>query len=218
VSPQPQLYMWRGIRERLIDRHDFFVTQVQARVFAQFQDIDGEADRYIEEEYHQIGRRSHPDDDGVAAAEAARDAGYGYHGLLTELHQQMILASLAGLYHQWDKDLRDFVERELRQSFIGEVATDAAWKGDVLGILNHFGWKYRDEGFFRKIDACRLIVNVYKHGNGRSLDDLLDRYPDYLTNSRHESLTVSEQQFLDVAAAFREFWEAFPERLYLEGD
>jgi hypothetical protein len=32
---------------------------------------------------------------------------------------------------------------------------------------------------------------------------------------KHESLTVSEQQFLDVAAALRQFWEAFPERLYL---
>jgi hypothetical protein len=214
--PIPQLYMWRGIKERLINRHDFFVKQVQARVFSQFQDIDGEADKYIEEEYHRIGRRSHPDDDGGEAADAARDAGYGYHGLLTELRQQMILASLAAMYHQWDKGLRDFLEHELQQSFTRKVATDAAWNEyDALGILHQFGWDYRQEGFFQKIDACRLIVNVYKHGKGRSLDDLLDRYPNYLTTSRHESLTVSQQQFLDVAAALRQFWEAFPQRLYL---
>ena len=27
--------------------------------------------------------------------------------------------------------------------------------------------------------------------------------------------TVSQQQFLDIAAALRQFWEAFPQRLYL---
>jgi len=180
--PIPQLYMWRGIKERLIDSHDFFVKQVQARIFFQFQDIDGEADKYIEEEYHRIGSRLHSDDDGGEAADAARDAGYGYHGLLTDLHQQMILASLASMYHQWDKGLRDFLEHELQQSFTRKVATDAAWNEyDAPGILHQFGWDYRQEGFFQEIDACRLIVNVYKHGKGRSLDDLLDRYPNYLT-------------------------------------
>jgi hypothetical protein len=68
----------------------------------------------------------HPDDDGGEAADVARDAGDAYHGLLRELHQQMILASLAAMYHQWDKGLRDFLEHELQQSFTRKVATDAA--------------------------------------------------------------------------------------------
>jgi hypothetical protein len=163
-----QLYMWSGERRMILERHDFYVAQVKARVFAQFQDLEGEAERYSDAEYDRLG--SLPGDENSdmgAIAEAAIDRGQEFYSLLSDLKKQMLLGALAGLYHQWDKDLRDFVERELSHYFKSEAVMKIAWDpnvGNVFDVLKQFGWDCRVAPFFAKINACRLIVNVYKHG------------------------------------------------------
>jgi hypothetical protein len=68
-------------------------------------------------------------------------------------------------------------------------------------------------------------VNVYKHGKGQSLDDLSQKYPEYLKNPMrqfkffegyldYEHLSVSDAQVREFAAALKDFWTAFPELLY----
>ena len=109
-----------------------------------------------------------------------------------------------------------------------------AWKDpitNVFDLLTEFGWTVRSEPFFALIDACCLIVNVYKHGKGRSLEELNRDYLRYLRYLRdpfgpgvpvfikdyldHKLLTVSEGHFMEIADALRAFWVTFPERLYL---
>jgi hypothetical protein len=147
------------------------------------------------------------------------------------LKQQVILGALAGLYHQWEKELRDFIERELMHDVHKDEAMKLAWRGpitDVFDLLTEFGWEVRTRPFFPLIDACRLIVNVQKHGKGRSLEELNRDYPRYLRDPLgrglptiipdyldHTLLTVSEEHFAEIAQALRTFWEEFPERLYL---
>jgi hypothetical protein len=75
------------------------------------------------------------------------------------------------------------------------------------------------------IDACRLVVNVYKHGQGNSLTELNTKYPRYppdplamveidrSSDVHHEWLSLSEEQFGKIAAGLRAFWEKFPERM-----
>ena len=63
-----------------------------------------------------------------------------------------------------------------------DAAAENAWRRNVLDLLNDFGWDCRSLPSFSKIDACRLVVNVYKHGKGPSLEDLAKRYPEYLDN------------------------------------
>jgi len=78
-----------------------------------------------------------------------------------------------------------------------------------------------------KIDVCRLVVNVFKHGKGNSLDALAQRYPQYLGDNLpqyefmkshldHEALTIAQNDLDDFAGAIRAFWSEFPERLYLQ--
>lgn len=76
-------------------------------------------------------------------------------------------------------------------------------------MLESLGWKIRSAGYFRTLDACRLVVNVYKHGEGKSLANLKQNYPEYLddpfkgagsafsgTEYRdHTHLKVSDEQF-----------------------
>lgn len=77
-----------------------------------------------------------------------------------------------------------------------------------------------------ELDACRLVVNVYKHGQGNSLVELNEKYPEYLPNPlgnenwlreaspvHRDCLSVSEQGFAKMARGLRSFWEQFSERL-----
>jgi hypothetical protein len=150
---------------------------------------------------------------------------------LSDLRQSVILGALAGLYHQWEKQLRGFIEMELAHDVKRDDAAKAAWSGiigEVFDLLREFGWDVRVQPFFAPIDACRLIVNVYKHGQGPSLVELNRRYPAYLPDpigkripafgSRgpsHEWLTVTEKDFPEIASGLRAFWEALPEQLYI---
>ena len=151
--------------------------------------------------------------------------------MLAELHKQVILGALAGMYHQWDKDLREFLVRELRHTCTDEIE-NSIWKpniGEVFDLLKHFGWDCQAAAFFPALDATRLIVNAYKHGNGKALDDLSKKYPEYLDeyyrepdNSfrrlDHEMLTITEERFGQLADSVRLFWEAFPERSFYRGE
>jgi hypothetical protein len=231
---EPQLYMWSETRRRIIDRHNFYAAQVVAKVLAQFRDIETEAKAYAERQYNELASvPAHEDVDGSELAELANDRGQQLYGLLHDLKQQMILGAAAGMFHQWDKDLRTFAERELTHNFARQDAEDVAWKqggGSMFELLEQFGWNCRAAWFYPKIHACRLVVNVYKHGKGASLTDLAKLYPEYVNNPypmdaheftfaenllRHEWLTVSVDHFDEFAGALRGFWQEFPERLFL---
>jgi hypothetical protein len=165
------------------------------------------------------------------AADAATDAMHEFYSSLSELKKQMHLGTLAGLYHQWEKNLRDFLEHELNHYLLKEQADKHAWYGDiakVFDLLNEFGWDCRSAFFWEKLNACRLAVNAYKHRKGASLGELgrnhqehlKHPFPEKLRSTRpssvinYEWLEVSEAQFDEIACALRAFWEHFPDRLY----
>jgi hypothetical protein len=227
---KPQLYLDISQRRHIIERHDFYVAQVKTRVLSHFVDIENEAECFAETEYQRLGSMgSGEHGDMCAVAEAAEARAQNFYALLSDLKKQTLLGALAGCYHQWDKELRGFLERELMHNFQANDVQKLAWSKNVTDVLKQFGWDIRERAFFLLIDACRLIVNVYKHGKGPSLDVLAKYYPIYLRNSLsdgvwpglsqhvdHEWLDLSEVQFDEIAAAMRQFWDGFPERLYLE--
>lgn len=228
---EPQLYMWSGTRALIMARHDFFVQQVREKVLAQFADIEGDTDRYLAAE---LDRLRPIFDDGVRdeadAAEAAMAQAEGFYSALSDLREEMILGALAGLYHQWEKDLRDFLERELLHYVGRDVTLKEVWRppmSKVFDLLAEFGWDCAVEPFFADVDACRVVVNVHKHGKGNSLTELAEKYPEFLAQPvvsplpkaaaeflDHEWLRVTEAQFDRLAAALRAFWVAFPERSF----
>ncbi len=223
-----QLYMWGRLRQIILEKHDFYLEQVKARVLSRFDDIEGEAEKFVQTTYEQLGSRPGDMDTDISQlAEAAHEMGLERYILLYGLKKHMILGSLAGLYHQWDKELRDFVEHELRHHASLEEATKAAWKPEpAIKVLDGFDWDYRSLSFFPKIDASRLVVNVYKHGKGTSLDQLVERYPQYLDSDfygeargvlkphvDHEWVSLSEGQLDELAGGLREFWLEMPKRV-----
>lgn len=225
-----QLSLLGGQRQLILEKHDFYLEQFNARVLSQLRDIGGEADRLTNAEYERLGAL--PGDGSKSLDEIAEEAmerGQTLYGLLGDLRKQLFLGALAALYHQWDKELREFIEREIRCD-IGSTEAAKVWglnSGRVIDLLVKIGWDCRSCPFIPRIEACGLIVNVYKHGRGRSLDELSRRFPEYLDDGfpeppvrrcfvDHEWLSISEEQLEEIALALRSFWEAFPARLYLK--
>lgn len=221
------LNIWEESRVQLIERLDFYHEQAKKRVLEQFRDIEGEAERYAEESYVRRGQWFNPDtDDPASSAEAAWDDGFIQYGLLEDLRKQMILSIAAGMYHEWDKQFRDWLDRELGQNFSLDKLRPDLWKQDVgtlFEMLEMWGWNLSAQPFHKIIDSCRLIVNVYKHGHGPSLSQLREKYPQYLRSfgSRtsfgssylhYNQLEVEEDALSLFHEAFGEFWKYVPSR------
>ncbi len=223
--------MWEPQRKHFIERHDFYVAQTKARVLSQFSDIDGEATRYADEAFEAVASSPYEgvEIDMGSAAEAAHDAGIERYAQLADLQNQTTQGALAGVFHQWEKELRKFLEQEFRHHIKepGKVAWEELRTVEaVFSVLKDFGWDCKTEPSYEKIDACRMIVNVYKHGKGSSFRELMNKYPQYLDRTGvgedtlfleslgHEALAITEDTFDEMAAALRDFWTKIPERLY----
>lgn len=232
VSGYVLFQMWGPLRQSLIDSHLFYVEQARKRLLSQFNDIEREADRAAEEWLEQHSHRFDPDrHDPGAFYEAANDAGIEFYQLLSDMRDRTRLSVVAGIFHEWDKQLRDWLVREVRHWHRGDAVVSKIWTvdfGKIADLLESLGWNIRGEEYFNKLDACRLVVNVYKHGEGKSLADLKKNYPEYLDDPSgavgvvisgkdwldHTHLLVSEEQFQEFSDAIVSFWRDVPENIY----
>lgn len=223
--------MWGPFRQSLVKGHLFYVEQARKRLLSQFNDIETDADQAAEEWLEQSGRHFDPDrHDPSDFYEAAHDVGIEFHGLLNDMREQTRLSVVAGMFHEWDKQLRDWLVSEIRHWHRGDNATLKVWSADfgqIADLLESFGWNVRSADYFRALDACRLVVNVYKHGEGKSLDDLKNSFPEYLDDPfnglddalsdmkycNHTHLKVSDDQFQAFSDAIVAFWCDAPENV-----
>jgi hypothetical protein len=224
--------MWGPFRESLIRAHLFYVEQARKRLLSQFGDIEAEADKAADEWLEQNSHRFDPDrHDPGEFDEAAYDFGIAFYGLLTDMRDRTVLSVVAGMYHDWDKQLREWLVREVQHWHHADNTALKIWSVDfeeICSLLESFGWPIRDAGYFRKIDACRLVVNVYKHGKGKSLEDMKQKYPEYLddpfdgsggalSDVKHRDpthLKVTDDQFQAFSGAIVAFWQAVPENVF----
>ncbi|AUL42486.1 hypothetical protein FYA99_14645 [Bordetella parapertussis] len=226
------LQMWGPFRESLIKGHLFYTEQAQKRLLSQFEDMEAEADRAAEEWLEKSGPRFDPDrHDPGDFYEAANDAGIEFYGLLSDMRDQTRLSVVAGMFHEWDKQLRDWLVREIQHWHHGDNVNMQVWSVNfvqMVDLLERFGWDLRSKNYFPALDACRLVVNVYKHGDGKSLDDLKKAYPEYLEDPLaglredlsslqfrdHTNLKVSDDQIQEFSIAIMNFWRDVPENVF----
>ncbi|ESY77445.1 hypothetical protein X739_32925 [Mesorhizobium sp. LNHC220B00] len=226
-------HMWEPSRQSLIKRHEFYVEQARKRVLSQFSSIEAEAEtashEWLDEMSTRFDLEAHEPGDFY---EAAHEAGIEFYQLLSDMHDQTRLSVVAGMFHEWDKQLRDWLVAELRHWHQGENATSKVWAADfsrIADLLESFGWKVRETAYFKLLDACRLVVNVYKHGSGRSLEDLKNVYPEYLHDALkaeglpgspdlldYTNLKVSDDQFQAFSDAIVAFWRDVPGKVTAE--
>ena len=227
--------MWSGFRDQLIEKHEFYVSQAKSRLLGQFTDaeISDEADRTAEESWERRGQNFNPDfDDPDDGAEDAYQDGVWRHQLLTELRDSVRMNIVAGFFHEWEKSLRQWLVDEVRHWHHGEYTKDAIWKANVdqiFDLLESFGWQFKAAPWFSSLDACRLVVNVHKHGDGPSLKKLDAAYPRFLVHPfadilktdslfleqmSHEHMQVVDADLDDFADSITQFWREVPENVF----
>lgn len=224
--------MWGPFRKQLVRAHIFYVEQAKKRLLTRFENIEEEAqaemDTWLQETSHLFDPERHDPSDFY---EQANDVGIEFYELLTEMRDRTRLSVIAGMYHEWDKQLRDWFWSEIRRWHRGEELKRQVWAVDFVSLMEFMvslGWGVKDKAYYPHLDACRLIVNVYKHGEGQSFEQLRDRYPDYvehpLASADHMSWAVSctDYNHLKIAdetvdlisQAIIDFWNDVPENLY----
>lgn len=223
--------MWSGYRDTVISRHDFYVEQAQARLFSQFNNIESESEKYAETWLEKNSNRFNPDrHDPGEFEEQAYDESIGFYDLLSGLRDTTRLAVTAGMFHEWDKQLRVWIAAQIQHWRHGQAAQDAIWSAnfsDLMDLLEGYGWSFRNQDFHKKLDTLRLVVNAYKHGLGSAFSALRLSNPEYFDTKiedflgtpfedqrlDHTHLKVSDEQFRIFAEAIRTFWVTVPDTL-----
>jgi hypothetical protein len=223
--------MWEPLRRSLVKGQQFYIEQASKRLLSQFNDIESEADKattaWLEERTPYFDPDRHDPSD---LYEAAHDAGVEFYQMLSDLRDQTRLSVVAGMYHEWDKQLREWLAREMGHWHMGGEAIAQLWKADfgkIIELLECLGWSVRSQDYFSRLDACRLVINVYKHGNGSSLSELRTRYPEYLRGPfeglvsaeltrhlDHTHLELTYEQCVAFSDTIVAFWEAVPEQTF----
>lgn len=225
-------HMWQPAKTMLIERHKFFIEQAQKRLLSQFTNLENEAKQAAEEWLERAGRSFNPDrDDPGSFEEAAYHEGISFHQQLEDMRDSVRLSIVAGMFHEWDKQLRDWLVREILHWHRGNEVQGRIWAQDFGGLIDlfaSFGWDIKSKPYFAALDACRLVVNVYKHGDGGSFRDLKQCYPQFLESPLkvlgvagiegdfidYTNLKVSEDQINDFSNAIIAFWKDVPERIH----
>ncbi len=197
---------WR--RDMLIQEHLFYVDQASMRLLNQFNNIHQEAEdaakKWLVENKHEFNPDRH---NGMDFLEEAEDFGNNLYMLLDDLFERTILSIVAGMYHEWDKKIREWmVSHDTNYSKL-------IWNAKLLDIFDLFeklNYNVKKEGFYSTLDACRLVVNVYKHGQGGSFDNLTKKYPQYLN---YTELKITRNHIEEFSSAIVCFWKNMPEFL-----
>lgn len=225
-------------RITLQDKHRFYVCQAKSRMMSQFDesDIRNEADRegesFLEENKKCFNPELH---DGSAFLELAGNARDDRYQLLAEMRDRVRLSIVAGFFHDWEKNLRQWLVDEMQRSplQIGDSTRHAIWNinlcskgGDLFELLESFGWELKAASYFADLNAGRLVVNVYKHGDGHSLESLSRYYPKFLKHPlgglcewteekwSHRHLYITDGDLDAFSDAVLDFWANVPESVF----
>lgn len=223
--------MWESYRQSILRRHEFYVEQALVRLFSQFDNIQEDAFEASEEWLEAQSRHFGPDrHDPVDLCERANDIEIEFYQLLVDIHERTQLSVVAGIYHEWEKQFRQWTHDEIRRWYRGENVLSKIWSVDVGKLAELFtclGWNFENESYFPKLNACRLVVNVFKHGDGSSLNQLKQRNPEYLFNPLqnfddmfsdvnhldHTALKVSDEHISEFSEAIIAFWKDVPDQI-----
>lgn len=226
--------MWESYRQVLLAEQRFYIEQAQQRLLSQFNNIEAEADKAAKAYLENMSIHFNPDQhDSSDFYEAAHDESVGFYQLLTDMHESTRLSVVAGMFHQWDKKLRDWMVRETHHWHRGEHVTKLLWKADFAAIVEFLvaiGFDVKSFHCYEHLNAMRLVVNVFKHGNGSSFDELRASYPAFIYDPftefgvqqvsipmlDHTSLRVTDAHLSQFSEAILDFWQAIPEKIYLE--
>lgn len=225
-------HMWNPHRQYLIEGHKFYVEQAQKRLLSQFENIEEEANQFSKEWLENAGQSFDPDrHDPSAFHEQSVEEGIAFYQLLDDMRRRTRLSIIAGLYHEWEKQLRSWIVKEVRHWAGGNVVKQALLRAsfaDIADLFGGLGWSIKTRDYYESLARCGLVVNVYKHGDGESFEKIRASYPEFISHfegdpsgvrySDYSDLEVTEKHFREFSDAVISFWEDVPEFISGEGE
>ncbi|WP_180028085.1 hypothetical protein [Acinetobacter sp. YH16032] len=230
------LQMWEPQRQSIIESHQFYVEQAKSRLLLKFDNIEEESERYVEEWLDKRSKNYFDPDfhDPAEIYEQANDEMVDFYLNLQELHKNVLFSILSGMFHKWEKELREWLINEMRHWRGAKKLREKIWSlniKQIFDLFKDFGWDIYSEPFFEKLDTCRVLVNVYKHGNGNSFEELKQKYPEYIVDPLASSNKnySTELQYLDhtnvefenkhldiFEESITNFWKSVPQNIFEE--
>ena len=225
--------IWEPFRQNLIARHQFYIEQATKRLLSQFPNIEQEATEYEEKYLEKISQHFDPDkhDEGDLYEEVENE-GMEFYEMLEDMLSRTRLSVIAGMYHEWEKQLKDWMTGEIIKWHTGQEVKKAVWKvnfPNTIDFLEACGWSIRTKDYYQSLDRCRLVVNVYKHGDGDSLDDIKEQYPEFIESSGNDeyrplelkysdftNLVIKEEHIEEFSNAIIAFWKDVPTNIFVE--
>jgi hypothetical protein len=90
--------------------------------------------------------------------------------------QQLLGLATAGLYHLWERLLKQFICKELRGRTskglpINKIIAPADFR-KLEELFSQFGFHLAKQSYYPDLCELRLVANVSKHGDGTSCEEL----------------------------------------------
>jgi hypothetical protein len=136
--------------------------------------------------------------------------------------QQVTGLAIAGLYHLWERLVKEFLETSFRAvdpPVTPQTVRRADFNVVVVWFRERFGWVIEAEGFFADLHQLHLVANVVKHGDGKSCEALLEKAPQLFRDFGHpwanarrgaDDLRLQRGHFDQFAGSVVQFIECFP--------
>lgn len=231
--PKVLIQMWQPYREFLIQQHRFYVNEANTRLMSQFDNINADADKAAKAWLERRSEHFDPDsDDEGSIYEEAESVAIEFYQQLLEMREQTRLSVVAGMFHAWEKNLRKWMTDELLRWRLGPRTIAVVWGADfpkIMELLASLGWAIQNADYLKVLNQCRCVVNVFKHGDGKSLGELKQSFPKYLVDlvdpkfglppteiewRDYTHLKVTDAHIEEFSAAIIEFWVNVPENIF----
>ncbi len=221
-------YMDEPSKKYFITKHNFYIEQAEKRLLSQFSNIEEEAEKYRDEWQDKAGQNFDPDRHILADFyEQADDEGGEFYLMLKEMHNRTRMSVIAGMFHEWDKQLRSWLANEIRPWNDSNWVKKAVWKANfdnIIDLLEGVGCVIKPKEYYLSLDRCRLVVNAYKHGDGGAFDTLKQKHPEFIDNLGYSDnryiedvdytyLRAEAKHITEFSTAIIEFWRGIPHRI-----
>ena len=166
-----QIFLSETERKAFMNKHSFLYSQSKVRLLAHFSDLQKETTEFTEQLIQNEIYNTIVYEDEYSAYTAIEAAAFSHYCLLHEMHREVLLSITSMMYFEFDKILRNWLLNAISQLCLISHLSEWIWKKDIsyiYALLELFGFEVKKLNYFKQLDAMRIVVNVYKHGNGFS--------------------------------------------------
>lgn len=221
-------HMWEPLRRKIIDDHSFYVEQAHKRLLVHLTDLGNETVRFEKEWLQNNSHLLNPEIyDQSDTYELLRDESIRFQWLLDDMQNNTYLSVIAAIFYEWEKQFKNWIVKEMRAWNHGEALEKAVWKAnfkELIELFSKFDWWIESKNYYGALNRSRMIVNVYKHGDGGSLEEIKKSFPELLgaktsddtttlEYANYTSLRVDGRHLEECSNAIIEFWNDVPKSI-----